>query len=503
MLYIVLGVICLIGYIALKIAKSRHNSSIVSKVDAAIEANRIQPEEREATIAEYPFSVPDMAGKGLIIAMLVFVALGSFNGLLFMQEPRESTYVRDVSGSTHVNFKQGWHLRGFGTIQSYKKETSAAFGEPRNGQPVSFQLPAKEAYFLDNVSAKISATVRIKMPTDKANFDKMHKAFGSTENMMASLMIPLIERTIDATTGLMTAEKYFSGGKTEFMNEFDVQMRRGLYVVDLVETKEANVNQRKASQNASKGTEQDAFGDTDRIVYKVVKRLDGNNQPILTPQEYAKYGITIQSAIITEMDPNTEFDDRMKLKQKASADLAIAREDTKKEEALKLKVIAAGERMAAEAQAVELLDQVTRTTKAETERQIAITTANQNKDSMTIEEETAKIQLRRDKLSAKSIVALADANAYDKKITIEADGALGLKLKTYEAVMDRMATAIEKRQVPTTLINMGASGSSNGTGNDLAGSSSDIGALMQIIAADSAKSLALDMTMKAGAKTQQ
>jgi len=406
------------------------------------------------------------------------------SGAFFMQEPRENTFVRDITGHTYSYFNTGWHYKGFGTVVHIKKEMSASFG---GSKQVSFPMPAKNAVFLDQVTSSVHATVRIVMPSNPKQFVEFIDKFGSPENAMRTMMIPSIERTIDATTALMTAEKYFSGGKNEFMNEFDKQMRYGLYVVDL---KDVNVkSSRNSTQDASLGNAQREYNNN-KLIRKVVKRLDKNGSPIITPQEYLKYGITISSAIITDVKPNPSFIKRMKAKQDASAELAVAKANTLKEAAKKLLEVARGERMAAESQAQELKTQIVETTRAETAKSIAITKANQLLDTARIQEQEALINLNRDKTKAKSVKVLADADAYAKRAVIKANGALELKIEAQKYIMDRIATAIEKRKVPSSLVIMGSNGSG---GNDLTGQTSEINQLLSLIAAKSAKDLSLNL----------
>jgi len=425
-------------------------------------------------------------GSYFAFVVMTFVLL---SGMFYIQEPRYNTFVRDITGQTHAYFNTGWHWKGFGNVIKVKKEMSVSFGSKTHA---SFDLPAKTAVFLDQVSSSVYATVRIVMPTSEKQFNEFISKFGTPENAIRTLMIPTIERTIDATSGLMTAEKYFSGGKTEFHNEFDKQMRNGLYVVDL---KEVRVNNngvvRHGSQDASKKGPQSIYGDNTRVVYKVIKRLNKNNVPILTQQEYTKYGISIASAIITRVEPNEDFKKRMSNKQAASAALAIAKENTKKEIAEKIYAITKGEREAAEAQAKELKIQVQQTTEAETKKSVAITRAKLLLETSKVQKETASIILARDTIKAKSIKVLADADAYAKRAVIKANGALELKLNAYKYAVDKMAKAIENRKVPSSLVIMGSNGT--GTGSDLSGSSSSINELLQIIAAKSAKDLAIDL----------
>ena len=67
------------------------------------------------------------------------------------------------------------------------------------------------------------------------------------------------------------------------------------------------------------------------------------------------------------MKPNTKFIKRMQLKQQASADRAIAREQRVQEEEQRLLAIARGEREVAQRQAKAKVDQIQKTTEAETD----------------------------------------------------------------------------------------------------------------------------------------
>lgn len=72
------------------------------------------------------------------------------------------------------------------------------------------------------------------------------------------------------------------------------------------------------------------------------------------------------------MQPNAKFVERMQLKQQASADRAIAREQRVQEEERRLLEIAKGERQVSERQAKAKVKQIEKTTNAETDKQLAI-----------------------------------------------------------------------------------------------------------------------------------
>jgi len=273
------------------------------------------------------------------------------------------------------------------------------------------------------------------------------------------------------------------------------QMFNGVYLIERKEKVVDVARSQPASAKANKGNKQDRSLDEKKTITVVVKKIDSESgQPLRNPQKFLSYGISVVEARVMDMKPNAKFIQRMQQKQEASAARAVAKEQRLQEEEKRLLAEAAGARMVAEKQAEEKQRQIVATTKAETEKALAIIDATKNLEQAKIEKQAAAEQLERDRIKAKSVKVLADAEAYAKHAVIKANGALELKLAAYKYAVDRMATAIEKRQVPQSLIMMGGAGK----GSDLAGSSSSINDLLQVIAASSAKQLNLDLTTTRG-----
>lgn len=129
-----------------------------------------------------------------------------------------------------------------------------------------------------------------------------------------------------ATAALMSAEDYFQGGKTEFNNEFQRQMENGIYIVRRVEEVVRLEEPNLGSANAALGTNQQDYGDQVKTVFTVKKILDETGQLQRKEQSFKKFGISVTSTRLTDVDPNTELKKRMRLRQQAAAGRAIARE---------------------------------------------------------------------------------------------------------------------------------------------------------------------------------
>ena len=210
--------------------------------------------------------------------------------------------------------------------------------------------------------------------------------------------------------------------------------------------------------------------------------LDDTGIPLRKSQRFIDYGVSVVEARVTQMDPNQRFVERMQLKQKASADRAIAREQRVQEEEQRLLAIARGEREVAERQAKAKVDQIQRTTEAETEKQLAITQAQKQKEQSEIEKETAQIQLEKARIEAETRRTLADAEAYQKKAVLQADNALAQKLDAEIEIQKIWAQAFANRKVPQYVFG-------SGDGGTPTGSDGETRAFMQMLTLDAAKRL--------------
>jgi len=350
------------------------------------------------------------------------------------------------------------------SVQALHNGTGRVDAEGEEESAMSASLPAQSLVFLDQVDAEVTATARFELPSDQDAFLKMARLYRSPENLLRTELIPAFQETLGATAALMSAEDYFQGGKTEFNNEFQRQMENGIYIVRRVEEKVTLEEPRLGSANAALGTDQEEYGDQMKTVFTVRKILDDTGQPQRKEQSFKKFGISVTSARVTDVDPNQEFKNRMRLRHQAAADRAIAREQRIQEEEQRLLAIAKGEREVAERQAQAKVKQIEQTTDAETEKQLAITSAEKLKEQAEIDRARSRILLEKAEIDAQAVKVAADAEAYAKAAVLEADNALAQKLDAEIEIQRVWADAYAKRNVPQYVF--GASDSDTPTGSD-------------------------------------
>jgi len=444
---------------------------------------------------------PQIKAYSGLVVKLVFIGIGLaiagfvLSKSIFYAEPGYVYHVRTVMGNEEVVTEVGYKFYPFGrynswkramTVQALRGSGSNAIRAEKDSDNTSASLPPMSIMFLDQVDAHAEATVRFSIPSEPESFLKLAHEYRSPENLLRTALMPAFKETLQANASLMTAEEYYAGGRTEFNSEFENQMNRGIFLVKREEIQVKSNRQTRASANAALGTEQEEYGEDSKTVFVVRKVKDADGQPRRKKQRFLEFGITVVSALVTDMRPNKKFIERMQLKQQASADRAIAREQRVQEEEQRLLAIARGEREVAQRQAKAKVEQIQKTTEAETDKQLAITRAEKFKAEAAIKKDTAEIAFEKAKIEAQTVRTLAEAEAYKKQVILEADNALAQKLEAEIEIQKLWADAFSKRKVPTTVFGSGQSGGSP------VGSDNEVKSFMQMLTIDAAKRLNYD-----------
>jgi len=439
------------------------------------------------------FPVPNSINRGLLILAVTFFIFGIFNNVFFYAEPGYVYHVRTILGQERVVDGTGYAIKLFGRVNAWKKamtviadtDTIDGVDAEETGSGASASLPPQNITFLDQVDGDVMAVVRFRIPVDPETFLIMAHEYRTPENLIRVALIPAFQETIQATGSLMSAEDYFSGGRTEFLNEFENQMQRGIYMVKRMEISARSATIQKSEADASDPLKQEDYDDQSKTIFIVEKQLDSTGQPMRKVQKFTLYGINVHEARVTAMKPNTSFVERMKLKQKASADRAIAREQRIQEEEQKYLAVAKGERQVAERQAAMKVEQIDATTKAETEKKTVLIEAERQRMQAKIQKDTSKILLVKAKIDADAVKVAADAEAYKKRKIMLADNALAQKLEAEIMIQKVWADAYARRKVPTNVFGGGAGGAP--TGND-----TEVSNFMKLMTLDAAKRLNYD-----------
>jgi uncharacterized membrane protein YqiK len=268
-------------------------------------------------------------------------------------------------------------------------------------------------------------------------------------------------------------------------------MQNGIYLVRRTEVQAPSSKRQTAEADASNPESQAEFGDQSKTIFEVQKQFGPDGRPLRKEQKFTSYGISVHEARVTEMRPNAKFVERMQLKQKASADRAIAREQRIQEEEQRLLAVARGDREVAERQAAMKVEQIARTTQAETEKKQTLIAASRQKEQAEIQRQTSEILLEKAKIDAEAVRVAADAEAYKKAKILNADNALAQKLEAEIEIQKVWADAYAKRQVPMYVFG-GAGGDGAEGGGTPVGADGEVKNFMQLMTMDAARRLNYD-----------
>lgn len=441
-IFTIIGLVIIIaslaGYIVPKVMTEVRRKDLIS-------TRRYQGNDSVIEKSEY-------AVKGLpLIAAIILFGLGIVTmfaqGAVYYAEPGYSYLVQYPTGTQVGETSPGYHFKYWGTAEPFKKFiTVAADSNPSNDANVSAAIGPIEGRFTDAVLATIEVTTRFQLPVEEAKFKKMALAFRTQDNLESSTLVPVLKEVVRNSARTMTAQDYIAGKGGEFENSILDQMQLGTYILDIREKRPEG--KQDIAQEGDRGID-----NSQMVKYEVRKMRDPKTGEILRkPTALIEYGIIVAQSNVSAVDPEKKFKEMLGKQRDAAAEASVKKQEAKRAEYDKQKIIAEGETAKAAIRIEQEKAQITKLIAAETARKEA---------EIALAE--AKIQKEREKeLAAKKKIA-ADAIAYEKTKVLKADGALEMKLDALVKMNKDNANALAKRAVPTNYFAGGGGGGKGGS----------------------------------------
>lgn len=328
-----------------------------------------------------------------------------------------------LSGSTSVKFDNGLYFRLGCSAHVY---SNVLMDDLDNGVNVRYRDGGKGA---------IDGLVRIDLPTDEELMLKVHSDFRSERGVTANLLRPEIKQALNLTAGMVTSEEAYATKRDNIQEWASDQIENGVYSVEV-------------NSVAGGGSE-------------VVINVDENGKYIHNSSPFSNYGIKVASFQVTDwtFEPATEEQIQTKRRAEMAEITAKSEAQTAKQEALT--VVEQGKKAVAEEEYKQKQKNQIEIQGAERDKAVAILVAEKAKEVNALQEQSAIIDVRTAKQQAQAIKERANAEAYAKRVIIEADGALTQKLEALKYIAEVQANAFAKRAVPTTVVHMGDSSGSN------------------------------------------
>lgn len=437
----------------------------------------------------------DKLKNGIAVTVFVLSILGGASTSVGYNQSGFCTHIKTILNTESSKCDIGWYFAGWGTptVWPHYVTISHSIEESPYGAD-TFRGTYEPPYRIrmsDNWAGDVTQTTRFGIPQNNEQFLKMARDFRSPEHLITSTLKPAITSSLDSVANLFTMEEYYAGGlRDEFKDEFERALVDGRAAVTRQEVivDGPEIDRDVAPSDSDVVLDTAETGGSERVRIITEKLLDSNGQEIRNPHAYADYGIIVSSAIVQNVDPDDAYEEQIKARKDAAARRIVAREQRLEQEEQRLLAIASGERDIAQRQAEARVIQIEATTNAETEKRLALIAAERLEEEASINLRTAEINRNTAEVNAEARQIAADAEAYEREVILQADGALAQKLDAYIQAQRVWADAFSKRNVPQFMFG-GAEGES--------GPNSDVTNFMTLLTMNAARDLALDMSIPA------
>ncbi len=416
-------------------------------------------------------NLPKPFSKKVIACIFILGAIGiSVDKAIFYAEAGQSYLVQYPWGTQTAVLTPGFHPRWLGETIVFKKFLTVSFG-PDNNEDFSGTAPTQTIRFNDSVTADVRLTARFQLPENAEQFLPMAIAYRSQENLINSSLIPAMQESMRNAGRMFSAQEYIGGRGGDFENAVLDQIRNGIYLLDVEEDRSSH-GLKQVTDEATRTIQQDQ---TIQVCVNIRRDMNGQEMRKDSGENpLEKFGITLAQANVQDVDPDPKFKEKLQEQRDAAAQVAIERQNARKEEERKKRIIAQGEAEKAETQIGLEKKQIEQVVAAETKAKMAkqeqlerITQAETQKREAEIERQRKEVELETAKLEAQRQLELAQAEAKARELKMKADNALEQRLAAYVEVSRVYAEAIRGNQIVPQVVVQGSEGKGGSNATDL------------------------------------
>ena len=397
----------------------------------------------------------------------LFLMLCTVPFIIGINDAGQRTVVQWPNGHLFVKFAPGVYFEWFGSTIEYNDVITYDFDADKNPSGATLDYQGIPVRYRDGGLGTIFGKARFNLPSDEPTMLLLHKETRSSQGVASKILKSVTDEAINQTAGLMTSEEGYDSKRSIFTQMARSQLSSGLYHtrVDVISVKDEV---------------------TGKIVRKEipVQKFGNDGQELHYASDLKKYGITVPGFQLN--NPGFENKTNEQIAKKRAANMAIitAKADAEKAKQDTITAEETGKAEVMKAQYAAKILKETATVEAEKLKEVATIKASQK----VAVAKQAKLEAEQKKFAAKEYkqeqILIGEGDGERKRLVMEADGALEQKLAVYQSVMANFAREFGKQKwVPE--IQMGVTEGGNGAT-----------ALMDILTANSLKSLGLDMNIK-------
>lgn len=379
------------------------------------------------------------------------------------------TVVQYPTGTLYVKFSPGIFPQWFGTAEIYNDVITFDYDKIDSDVGSSIDQVGISVRYQDGGTGTVYGKARFSLPGDEETMLHLHKAFRSNRGVSQKLIKSVTEEGMNLTAGLMSSEEAYAEKRSIFTQWSSQQISHGKFQTRL-----------EKITTVDEGTGKTVTKNIPVISY------GENGLPVHLDSDLTDYGISVNGFQITDWDFEPKTLQQIATKREATMAIitAIANAERAKQDAITSEEQGKANVMTAKYEKEVVKEQAI--VDAEREKEVAVISAQKSVEVA----RQKKLEAEQKKLAAAEYkqeqILRGEGDGAYKRIVMKADGALAQKLTTYERVMNRFASAIEKQKwVPE--VQMGESGNGGG---------SNAMTLIEMMSVKAAKDLALDMKIQ-------
>ena len=413
------------------------------------------------------FSMKKMLTIALFVVATLLLVISA--GSIVETVPAGSYQVKQAAWSGNMTAKMtpGLWFQNFGDIFTFpKSETFFFTKDGSEGKDIDQSI---EVTFADGSICHISGTARIIMPATES--EALHLTtdlgFRDYRAIEQKLILPTVRRALVLTANMMTAQESYNVKRPDFLKWAAGQIEHGIAATDEVDREVKDL----------------VTGETSIKKVKVI-RVDANGQTVYESNPLAGTGIVLQNFEVKEFGYSDAVRAQIAKQQDAIMGVATAKADALKAEQAKITAEANGQAAVMTAKYQEEEKKVRAIVAAQQEQEVVIIAAKRDREKADYAKQAAEF-IKQEQ------ILLGQGEGERKRLVMEADGALSLKLEAFKYGIDAVAKAWAVRPVPAYNVEMGGSdGKSAGSADALSLQ------FMNMMNTVVAKNIGLDLNVK-------
>jgi hypothetical protein len=357
-------------------------------------------------------------GVVAIFALILFSIMNPFS----WNDAGNRTVVEQAGGKQFVEFTPGIFYAGFFAKETeWPNQISVMYTEKEPDLTMrdnGIQVGTINIMFNDGTTADVKGIAQFVLPSDEKDMILIHNTHRTPQSLVTKRLATFTKECLQSSAQSMSSDKHYGGGRAQMSQDFLDQLRNGVYI----------------SQTEEKIVYDSIEKEKKRLYLTSVKR-NKQGAPERKTSAIQEYSISVADASIIDTDYAPVVDKKLGQIIDAATKSAVSRQELMTAQQQSLTAKAKGEQALVEIEYQQKQEQTRQVVAAETKVRVA----EQDKLQQKIQAEAAELEARK-------IKTLADADAYKKRTTIQANGALEQKLDAYVKTQQYWADAFGKYQ---------------------------------------------------------